>query len=304
MVTDRAERHTGAGDERARARRPVERAQQPGAGGPDEPIEAVVGLAVDLGQRTGDGVVDGVAPRQVPADPGRGAVCGNEIQLGIVIEHARRQVVAVDPQLAVAEPLSVSSEVAQDGRPAVGRQPGCARDDVGAEHTFAAPPVRGERMRPHPLEQLRRLLGSARPSEDARQRALRRALTEVGTNSLVSQAPHVIDLVGEGVSRTIRREREPVRDPPRAPAVLQHGASHRVLGEHGLERLAMRGSERSAGGVTRSHDVIERSHCLDARRHDEATPRQQVGRDPPRPHVSPPSETIARTWVMLSGSSE
>ncbi len=87
------------------------------------------------------------------------------------------------------------------------------------------------------------------------------------------------------------------------PAILEHGTAHRVVAEHGLERLAVCAGEGPTGGVAGSHEVVERSRRLDARRHDEAASRQQVGRDPPRPHVSPPPETIAPSRMTLSGSS-
>ena len=78
------------------------------------------------------------------------------------------------------------------------------------------------------------------------------ALAQVGANSLVSQGPHVVDLLGEAASRTVGRQREPVGDPARPPAVLEDGAPHRVLVEHRLERLAVRGGEGAARGVARA----------------------------------------------------
>lgn len=66
---------------------------------------------------------------------------GHEQEVGITLDHPRGQVVAVDPQLAVTEPLAVAAEVAQHGSPTVGREPGGARDDVGPEDALATGPV-------------------------------------------------------------------------------------------------------------------------------------------------------------------
>ena len=95
---------------------------------------------------------------------------GHEVQVRPG-QGARRVVVGVDPELAVAEPAHVRPEAVQGGRPATERELSGAREDVGLEDEPPARPVTPEGVLPDPCEEVRRPVGHVVPGQGGRQPA-------------------------------------------------------------------------------------------------------------------------------------